>query len=517
MGNKYSRKSDNNNKTKAQQTDTSGLDFDKPLKLESHKKPVTRRDFLGQGLVAGAAAVIAPALFGLSGSKALAAAAVTEADCGILTGAGGKIPFICIDLSGGANIAGSNVLVGGPGGQLDFLDVAGYQKLGLPESMIPSIDGQIATLDAGGLGLKFHADSPLLQGIRDIATQETLNNVNGAVMCARSANDTNTNPHNPMYGIYKAGADGEILSLVGSSSTESGGRSVAPPSMVDLSVRPTKIARGDDARGLIDTGKLAQLLPDGDDAVNVMQAIRRISEKKLNRVQTSEAQRIILECRYLETEMAARGDPNRTDINFDMDLQSVFTAVGRDIRDFEKTASVSKLVINGLAGAGTIQFGGYDYHDSTRTTGDERDRRAGREIGAVLEYAKLKNKKVMIYIFSDGSVASDGTPDAGANGKGVWKGDNASTSASLMLVFDPAGMPAIANNNSQIGYFRPSGSIETAATVISNNVEQLAESIVLNYMALHNNVGEFSRVLPQHGLGATVADLEKLIAFEPIA
>ena len=494
MSNKY--KNTINGKTKNQKVDTSHLDFDEPLQLENHKKPVSRRDFLGQGLVAGAAAVIAPSLFGLSSSKAFAA--VDDAACGILAGAGGKIPFICVDLSGGANIAGSNVLVGGPGGQLDFLDVDGYRKLGLPESMLPSLADQIATMDEGGLGLKFHADSALLKGIRDIATQETLNNVNGAVICARSSNDTSDNPHNPMYGIYKAGADGEILSLVGSSSSESGGRSVAPPAMIDLSVRPTKIARGDDARGLIDTGKLATLLPDGTDAENVMQAIRRISEKKLNRIQTT----------------AAKGDPNRTDINLDPELQSVFSARGRDIRDFEKTASVAKLVINGLAGAGTIQFGGYDYHNSTRTTGDDRDRKAGREIGAVLEYARLKNEKVMIYVFSDGSVASDGTIDE--TGKGIWKGDNSSTSASLMLVYDPAGMPAIANNNSQIGYFRPSGSIETAATVVSNNVEQLAESVVLNYMALHNRTPEFTSVLPMHGLGDTAADLDKLIAFEPI-
>jgi hypothetical protein len=50
----------------------------------------------------------------------------------------GKIPFICFDLAGGGNIAGSNVLVGGPKGQLDFLSVAGYSKLGLPGTMVPN-------------------------------------------------------------------------------------------------------------------------------------------------------------------------------------------------------------------------------------------------------------------------------------------------------------------------------------------------------------------------------------------
>ena len=46
-----------------------------------------------------------------------------------------------------------------------------------------------------------------------------------------------------------------------------------------------------------------------------------------------------------------------------------------------------KLVVNGFAGAGTIEFGGYDYHDGTRATGEVRDFEAGQAIGAVLEYA----------------------------------------------------------------------------------------------------------------------------------
>ena len=61
--------------------------------------------------------------------------------CGI-TGGAGKIPFICFDLSGGANIAGSNVLIGKQGGQLDFLTTAGYSKLGIPGNMTPNLANQ---------------------------------------------------------------------------------------------------------------------------------------------------------------------------------------------------------------------------------------------------------------------------------------------------------------------------------------------------------------------------------------
>src|SRR6185437_13475600 len=60
-----------------------------------------------------------------------------KTNCGIRDGAG-KIPFIAFDLAGGGNIAGSNALVGGAGGQLDLLTTAGYNKLGLPGNMLPN-------------------------------------------------------------------------------------------------------------------------------------------------------------------------------------------------------------------------------------------------------------------------------------------------------------------------------------------------------------------------------------------
>ena len=59
----------------------------------------------------------------------------------------------------------------------------------------------------------------------------TAANINGAVIPARSDNDTGNNPHNPMYGIARVGvgmdqsnnptiigkgADGALLTLIGS-------------------------------------------------------------------------------------------------------------------------------------------------------------------------------------------------------------------------------------------------------------------------------------------------------------
>ena len=94
------------------------LSVDEPLRhRDAHRRPFSRRDFIAQGFLTGAAAVVAPAGVGLLLSPGQALALdpdilAQKISCGI-TGGAGKIPFICFDLAGGGNIAGSNVLVGG--------------------------------------------------------------------------------------------------------------------------------------------------------------------------------------------------------------------------------------------------------------------------------------------------------------------------------------------------------------------------------------------------------------------
>jgi len=486
------------------------------LHLEGHGRPVTRRQFLGRGLITGAAVVASPSLFGLFRGRGDAWAQAV--DCG-LTGGGGKIPFLCFDLAGGASVAGSNVMVGGAGGQMDFLSADGYLKLGLPADMLPQLADQLNT----ELGLVFHSDSAFLRGILDKTTPETRANVNGAVICARSENDTGNNPHNPMYGINKAGADGSLVTLIGTESSESGGRSVAPMSMVDPKVRPVKIDRPNDATGLVDTGKLLQLL-DADDAGAVMYASERIGRMKLDKITEQDLVEDLIRCSYQEsTELVSTfGDPALLSAEADPDIvgtpTSILTPDDFNNSKLRKTASVMKLVQNGFAGAGTVEFGGYDYHDGSRATGERRDFEAGQAMGAALEYAARRGQQLMVYVFSDGSVASDGQIDNSDDGRGkpVWRGDNSGTASVFMLVYDPAGPPQLVSPASQqIGYFRSSGSVETAATPVSNNVNQLAEAVVLNYLALHDEIGRLDEVLPGHGLG-TGAARDALVAFQPI-
>jgi hypothetical protein len=513
-----------------------------PYRHPDHPRPVTRRQFVAQGFVAGTATVIAPTLFGLFANPRAAQAALSpdlealKQSCGIAVQGAGKIPFICIDLAGGANMAGSNVLTGGQGGQRDFLSAAGYGRLGLPGDMVPNAPNPgSATNDfiEARLGLLFHLDSAFARGILERVSVTTAASVNGAVIPARSENDTGNNPHNPMYGIFRAGADGELLTLIGSQSSESGGNSMAPAYLVDASVRPTKVDRTSDVTGLVDTGKLVGLL-DQDDAVRVMESIQRLADDKLARVDTGITRDAVIKdlvrCNYVKAaDLTDRyGDPSALNPELDPDIvgpAGIFSRAEFDNEsEFRKTAAVMKMVINGYAGAGTITMGGYDYHGQGRATGEIMDLRAGRCMGACLEYAARRGVPLMLYVFSDGSLSADGVVDGSAEGRGKfdWSSDNQQTAASFFLVYNPGGRPQLYTGDSrppqqhqQIGWFRGDGSIETAGTPAANNVNLLVETLVLNYMALHGEQGDFATRFPGHGLGsATLQD--SLIAFNPV-
>ena len=505
--------------------DSRGKESDAPLRHPNHRRPFTRREFLGQGFMTGAAYVAAPSILSLLGARNASA----QMGCS-LTGAGaGKVPFMCFDLGGGANIAGSNVMVGGPGGQEDLLTEDGYERLGLPLDMTP-LNSQINALDRT-LNLAFHFDSALLRGMMDKASIAALSKVEGVIIPSRSSNDTQNNPLNPLYGIYTAGADGGLLSLIGTNNSESGGRSVVPSSQYMPELRPTKIDRPSDVTGLVDTGKLPELLG-LQGSGQVADAIQSISALKVDQIQEDQAVKDLVNCAYQQSNdlITLFGSPDALDplqdpIIFNEDPinlgQSIFTAADLNESEFRKTASVMKLVCEGHAGAGVIEFGGYDYHGGTRSRGERKDFTAGQAIGAAIEFAE-RNPLVgdlMIYLFSDGSLSSDGQIDNSADGrgKGAWQSDNSNTASAVLLVYRKSGKPDLMpayDPSRQIGYFRPSGSVETDANAVANSPEALTQLVILNYMALHGDTaGDFNTLFPTNTLQGSAASM---IAFQPI-
>jgi hypothetical protein len=521
------------------------LGLHEPLRHQDHSRPRTRREFVAQGFMSGAATILGPSLLGLMANPRIARAALASdiqtavAGCGITTGAG-KIPFICFDLAGGGNIAGSNVLVGGPKGQLDFLSVAGYSKLGLPGTMVPNPSTSGNFIDST-FGLRFHSDSAHLRGMKARTGAGAMANTTGTVIPALSQNDTNVNPHNPMYGVYSFGARGGLLNLIGSMSSISGGNSMAPPNWIIPSAAPVKISSSNDSKGLVNTGQLGVLLPPAD-VTNVMESIKRISDAKYAQVQAytnSNSNAAALgpqgtqACGYTKAAYIVDKYNSPSAVNPDVDPNIVggggifTTAEYQANTDYQKTAAVMKLVIDGNAAAGTIEMDGFDYHTGDRATGEARDFNVGNCIGAVLEYAARVKSPVMIYVFSDGSLASSGMIDnsVGGRGKGVWTGDNQNVAATYFLVYNPTGKPASAQSSPelslQMGSFNPDGSLNTSATPAANNVFNLAQMVTLNYMALHGAgaAAAFPNLYPASALANTLGSgtaLDALIAYQPL-
>jgi hypothetical protein len=506
------------------------LGLDEPIRHESHKAPVTRRDFIAQGFKTGPAVIAAPAflamLIGAEKANALSPDLdAMRAMCNITAGAG-KVPFIAFDLAGGANLVNSELLIGQSGLPTNFLSTQGYAKLGLPGNMTPGSANAASPTNNfvnTEFGAAWHSDGAILRGMQASTQVTTRAFVNGYGIAARSENDTGNNPHNPMYGINRVGADGQLLTLIGSQNSDSGGNSMAPASMMNPAARPTKVDRASDVTGLVDTGELGTLFTNSDDAIAVLESMTRLSHRKADLAQTGLAQsaedevKRLVRCGYVKSTYLADNFRSPDALNPDRDphivaqatqpagITPIFTAAEyQQDNEFRKTAAIMKMVISGYAGAGTVTMGGYDYHGQGRNTGETRNFRAGRCIGACLEYAARRNVPLMIYVFSDGALSANmavnNTPEG--RGKLDWASDNQAGASSFVLVFQPGARPEMRSaTRLQIGSYTANGDVALNSSPAANAVNLLVETVILNYMALHGEEGQFPTLFPGNGLG----------------
>ena len=533
-----------------------------PFRHQDHARPVTRRELIGAGFLSGPAFVLAPAWLGalLKAQNAGAQTTVPQTisdqltECKIAKGSGGTggmgttgpVPFITIDLAGGANLMGSEAIAGMAGSPTNFISTAGFSKLGVPGSMVPT---STAFIDMS-MGLPFHSDSAILRGIKTKASATILGKVNGVVIPAISQNDTSSNTLNAMHLIAKAVSGlppvgglpvpyGQYATLVGTNATASGGNSAAP-APVDPTLQPTRIASAADntalvgsssgaasvtapivmeAQARISTGAKAVAVggsPDSGTYVNsVIAPSTFVSGLTANDTAAAAAADLALKeqlrCAYVKTGYTAASSKGPDSVNPDKDPliigagTSIFTATDYTDGDVKKTAAIMKLVMNGYAGAGTIVLGGFDYHSGNRADGETKNQKAGLIIGAILAYADAVKTPVMINVISDGSLTSTGNVDNSTAGRGKlgWQGDSQQVAASLILVYSPNGRPAATIN--QIGSLNADGTVNATSSPGANAPNLVTQLVTLNWMALNGIDSQFATVFPTQGLGAATA------------
>lgn len=463
-------------------------DHMEPFRHEGHTLR-TRRDFIAQGFLGGLAYTIAPTLGALLTSSNAMASVCQTPDI-----AAGPTPVFIIDLVGGGSIAGSNVIVGGPGGQEDFLN--SYVNLGLPPSFHPSKSGMVND----EMGLKFHSDSGILRGIQSVTSAQTRMNSDGVVFCTSTDDDTENNQLNPMYWINKAGAKGRLNQLAGTMPTVTGGRTRAPAESINPKISPVQVASPEDAINLVGLG--FEFRDFTKPQINtLMDSIGRMSEGKLNSISRRslpDAIKALVGCSYTETQAQASKFPQEMlSPQADPVVTSIMNRI-TDAADRRNVSGMAKLVIDGFVGVGTIALANYDYHNGDRATGEIQDFKAGQVIGCLLELAAQKQKDVIIYVITDGSVSGKEQEDSSPEGRGkyIWTGDASQRSSSLMLVYKNDGSPVLRNKDyRQIGHFKPDGSVNNSAMMTSNSPVNLSKIMVANYLALHGEEGRLAEIV----------------------
>ena len=473
------------------------IDPNAPYKLEGHACH-TRRDFLAQGFFAGLSFTMLPGLASILQSNS---AHALECGNGAM-GAINRIPVMIFDLAGGANFAGSNVMVGKAGGQMDF--ISNYESLGLPSNMHPRNAGQINN----ELGLAFHSDSGILRGINSIANATVRAKIDGGIFCGASNDDTQNNPHNPMYWLAKAGALGELSNLAGTVNNESGGNSNAPMSSIVPALRPVVINSPQDALNLVNIGRLGSLFGN-EKAQKVLKSIEKLSAQRLQKFESKalpEQIRDLVNCGYIESQdLLNRFSANAVDPAMDPMVAQAFNNLNDG--DQRRTASMAKLILDGYVGVGTVQKGGYDYHTNERGTGEIRDFEIGALIGRVMQLASLKQKDILIYVFTDGGVSANGAVDNSTNGRGKipWVGDSSQRSSSFMLLYRHAGRATLRNSNKrQLGAYKDNGAVDTTTNLISNSVTNMSKAFVANYLSLSGQESKLEEVVGDNPFGSNI-------------
>lgn len=476
----------------------------KPMNHEGHK-PKSRREFMAQGMLGMTAFALAPSVLDL-----VVGSAHAQATGCVPPAMSGMTPVIIIDLAGGGNIAGSNVMVGGAGGQMDLLADSSYASLGLPTEFAPSRTG----MTSNELGLVFHSDSGMLRGIRTTTQATTRANADGAIFCSTSDDDTGNNQSNPMYWLNKAGAKGQLQQLAGTNQSDSGGNSMAPADSLNPSIAPVRIASNQDAVNLVSLGnRFANYSTGQIDAI--LNTAGNMSNGKLgliDRRSLPDKIKALIACGFSQTSDQIKNfSLNRVEPNQDTVATAVFNQItNTGIR--ARALPIAKLVIDGYIGAGTIVLGGYDYHDGTRVNGDAKDFELGQLIGAIMELAARKQKDVVVYVLTDGGVSGPATTDS--TGKFIWTGDSGQRSATFMMVYKKDGKPFLRQSNRrQIGYYKSNGAVEGAAMLTSNSVVNTSKAMVANYLALHGQEGKLAEVI---GDDPFRSDLDRYLVFDKL-
>lgn len=447
-------------------------------------KPVSRRDFLGAGLIGFSGMVMGPALATLIGSPARAAQCAATGDAGMA-------PIITLNLSGGSMMA-SDFVPMDAGGQM----LSSYNKMGLGEK--PTIIREFGNVPFAGDGI-----SKLLEGIKQMASDTTIAKTAFVGIPTRARDDSGENLLDISGMVAAAGLAGTDLPGLGRRSGKTGIRQlpaiVTPPN-------PLIIGRTEDVSSSIGASvdKLGEL--NDDQRGGLFKLINKLSSRQKERVLSSTGGSVLnnlVECANIKNQEQANKSGAFIDARNDAELRAVWGIEANTNSSDARAvaATMANAALNGIAGSVGFELGGYDYHNNTRTRGDQMDLQAGQYIGRFLETAAKKGQRLMLYVTSDGSCSSP----VSASTSAPWRGDRGSAGVMYMIMFDPAGRPK--TSNFQIGQFTNAQAADDQF-ITGGSPELAAAAVFANYLEWNGKLNLLEQIIPGK---FTTAQLDKII------
>lgn len=433
-----------------------------------HQKPVTRREFLAAGLIPFAASAMLPSALTMFSSEAFAEAMSCP------TGGSGLPAMVTINCSGGGGLS-ANYLPRLANGAM----LSSYNRMGFPN---PVNDGMVQS--QFGVA-SFAPNSGFINGLNASGVSaDALAKSAFVAMCVQSRDDSGENKFDISGIAYRAGLTGLTLPNMGTGGTSTGinqkPSTISPPLPLRVSsfqsfnnaVSYTAALRNNLGANTAQGNELRASL------TRLVSNLTASQTRKLASMPQTAQLKTLVDCAANKNvELISNSAATAASIDPLADsaiggqvatLYGINSGTNNDQRIF---SAMIYNALKGLAGTANIELGGFDYHDGTRTTGDNKDAELGRTVGRALQMAHLMNKKLFIYVTSDGAVGSE-------TNSVNWVADRGDAGMAYMIMYDPAGRrPTL---SSQVNAFTQ-GQIADESHAIGAEAERAGQAAFANY------------------------------------
>ncbi len=453
-----------------------------------HEKPLnmmSRRDLLSAGLIQFSAALTLPSIYSL-----FAGAGLAQAQEIVCAGAAGSslVPIITVNLAGGAGLAANFV----PHDQA-LQPLQSYNRLGLGAAGSFTMDYEFKNRAPFAANI-----SRFIVGVRAQALPATLANTVFLGVPNRTADDSAANKMVMDGMVAKAGRVGQILPTLGRNRNQAA--FVNPPNPIPV----RSFANISDAISV--KNSLANLSKAQQERLfRMTQDLSASQTARLQGLSGGNELRTLIQCANRDnTRLIASTDPG-----VDPALNANFAAVwginanNRNGDNYARAAVVYN-VLNGNAPTGNIEMGGYDYHDGSRTSGDQRDENAGVLVGQILQSFAVMGVKAFLVVTTDGSVTGPISETPG----GIWTSDRGTAGMAYMMAYDPSG--SVNASSFQLGHFLPGRDQQGVdqSFITGGTPELAAAGMFANYLSFSGQLGLIDRVIPRV---ISAGDLDRVV------